>query len=81
VSAPRQQQAEDIAKIVSGIGNESNRVRHDSEYDLGYHQRDVERRGDSKYAVEVYRSATVVVMLVIVSVVVWVTAYVTAFLG
>ena len=57
--APRQQEPDHVAKIMSGIREQRDRVREHPVNDLDHHQRDIEGRRDRKNATEIRRRVRV----------------------
>jgi Flp pilus assembly protein TadB len=68
MGAPRQQQPEDVAQIVSRVGDQGDRVCQHAEDDLRDHERDVEQGGDREGPSEIRRRVAVAVSVVVVEV-------------
>ena len=66
MGAPGQQQPQDIAQIVPGVGDEGDRVRQHAENDLRDHERDVEHGRDGEGSAEIRRRVAVAVIVVAV---------------
>jgi hypothetical protein len=64
MGAPGQQQPQDIAQIVPGVGDEGDRVRQHAENDLRDHERDVEHGRDGEGSAEIRRRVAVAVIVV-----------------
>ena len=70
MGAPGQQQPQDIAQIVPGVGDEGDRVRQHAENDLRDHERDVEHGRDGEGSAEIRRRVAVAMVVIVMAVVV-----------
>ena len=69
-AGPRERQAEHVAQVVAGIGNEGERVRAQAEEKLGEHERHVEGHADGERAIEAGRRVLVTMVVTVVMTVV-----------